>query len=245
MDEPGRCRALLALQAQGFRAFKIGWGPFGRAAPRSTRRSSGRPRGGRRDALLMVDAGGSDAFWPKATNGRSAPPRCSRPTRSTGSRNRCRPDALDDFIALRRNAPLPIAGGEVLTRRQSFQPWLQARRVRHRPARCHQGRRHQRGAPHRLDGAGERHPLHSARLEHRPRSRRRSPARRRLPRHRSRRIPRPARPTSTKSSRAAGTSTPTACSRSPTPPVSASRSTLTPSRNMEECVCRQRLSVSP
>jgi L-alanine-DL-glutamate epimerase-like enolase superfamily enzyme len=36
-----------------------------------------------------------------------------------------KPDALDDFIALRRNAPLPISGGEVLTRRQSFQPWLQ------------------------------------------------------------------------------------------------------------------------
>jgi D-galactarolactone cycloisomerase len=37
-----------------------------------------------------------------------------------------KPDALDDFVALRRNAPLPISGGEVLTRRQSFQPWLQA-----------------------------------------------------------------------------------------------------------------------
>jgi L-alanine-DL-glutamate epimerase-like enolase superfamily enzyme len=33
---------------------------------------------------------------------------------------------LDDFVALRRAAPLPITGGEVLTRRQSFQPWLQA-----------------------------------------------------------------------------------------------------------------------
>jgi L-alanine-DL-glutamate epimerase-like enolase superfamily enzyme len=36
------------------------------------------------------------------------------------------PDALEDYVLLRRNAPLPIAGGEVLTRRQSFQPWLQA-----------------------------------------------------------------------------------------------------------------------
>jgi len=34
------------------------------------------------------------------------------------------PDALEDFVALRRAAPLPIAGGEVLTRRQSFQAWL-------------------------------------------------------------------------------------------------------------------------
>ena len=37
-----------------------------------------------------------------------------------------RPDAMADFVALRRAAPLPIAGGEVLTRRQSFQPYLEA-----------------------------------------------------------------------------------------------------------------------
>jgi L-alanine-DL-glutamate epimerase-like enolase superfamily enzyme len=37
-----------------------------------------------------------------------------------------RPDALNDYVELRRRAPVPIAGGEVLTRRQSFQPWLQA-----------------------------------------------------------------------------------------------------------------------
>jgi L-alanine-DL-glutamate epimerase-like enolase superfamily enzyme len=37
-----------------------------------------------------------------------------------------KPDALDDYVALRRAAPLPITGGEVLTRRQAFQPWLQA-----------------------------------------------------------------------------------------------------------------------
>jgi L-alanine-DL-glutamate epimerase-like enolase superfamily enzyme len=34
------------------------------------------------------------------------------------------PDALDDYVRLRESAPLPIAGGEVLTRRQSFQPWI-------------------------------------------------------------------------------------------------------------------------
>jgi L-alanine-DL-glutamate epimerase-like enolase superfamily enzyme len=36
------------------------------------------------------------------------------------------PDALEDYVSLRRAAPVPIAGGEVLTRRQSFQPWLTA-----------------------------------------------------------------------------------------------------------------------
>ena len=36
------------------------------------------------------------------------------------------PDALDDYVALRRAAKVPISGGEVLTRRQSFEPWLRA-----------------------------------------------------------------------------------------------------------------------
>jgi L-alanine-DL-glutamate epimerase-like enolase superfamily enzyme len=36
-----------------------------------------------------------------------------------------RPDAIDDFCDLRRSSPVPIAGGEVLTRRQAFLPWLQ------------------------------------------------------------------------------------------------------------------------
>jgi L-alanine-DL-glutamate epimerase-like enolase superfamily enzyme len=36
------------------------------------------------------------------------------------------PDALEDFVQLRRAAPLPISGGETLTRRQSFRPWLEA-----------------------------------------------------------------------------------------------------------------------
>jgi L-alanine-DL-glutamate epimerase-like enolase superfamily enzyme len=37
------------------------------------------------------------------------------------------PDNLHDYVLLRNHSPLPIAGGEVLTRRQSFVPWLQQR----------------------------------------------------------------------------------------------------------------------
>jgi L-alanine-DL-glutamate epimerase-like enolase superfamily enzyme len=33
---------------------------------------------------------------------------------------------LDDYVQLRCRAPVPIAGGEVLTRRQAFQSWLEA-----------------------------------------------------------------------------------------------------------------------
>jgi L-alanine-DL-glutamate epimerase-like enolase superfamily enzyme len=32
------------------------------------------------------------------------------------------PDALEDYVALWRAAPVPISGGEVFTRRQSFLP---------------------------------------------------------------------------------------------------------------------------
>src|SRR5436190_11125837 len=55
---------LLSLKAQGFRAFKIGWGPFGRrnaatdeAIVKAARKAIGP------DNALMVDAGGSDAYW--------------------------------------------------------------------------------------------------------------------------------------------------------------------------------------
>jgi len=34
------------------------------------------------------------------------------------------PDAIEDYCELRRCSPVPIAGCEVLTRRQSFIPWL-------------------------------------------------------------------------------------------------------------------------
>jgi L-alanine-DL-glutamate epimerase-like enolase superfamily enzyme len=38
-----------------------------------------------------------------------------------------RPDALEDFVLLREHSPVPIAGGEVLTRRQAFLPFLASR----------------------------------------------------------------------------------------------------------------------
>ena len=51
MEEPALMKTVLAAyRAQGFRAFKIGWGPFGRRDEREARRGdrAGRARGGRR-----------------------------------------------------------------------------------------------------------------------------------------------------------------------------------------------------
>jgi L-alanine-DL-glutamate epimerase-like enolase superfamily enzyme len=118
---------LVELLAQGFRAFKIGWGPFGRqsaaldeAIVRSARDAIGP------DALLMVDAGASDAFWAQGYKWALRTAQMLASYDIAWFEEPLRPDALDDYVLLRRAAPLPIAGGEVLTRRQSFQPWLQA-----------------------------------------------------------------------------------------------------------------------
>ncbi len=39
------------------------------------------------------------------------------------------PDDLEGYIELTRVSPVPIAGGEVLTRRQAFRPWIERRAV--------------------------------------------------------------------------------------------------------------------
>ncbi|MBV8879229.1 MAG: mandelate racemase/muconate lactonizing enzyme family protein [Planctomycetaceae bacterium] len=128
MTEPGPLtETLLALKAQGFRAFKIGWGPFGRrdAATDETIVRAARKAVGDGNRL-MVDAGGSDAFWP---NGYKWALRTAQMLASYGVawfEEPLHPDALEDFVQLRRAAPLAISGGETLTRRQSFRPWLEA-----------------------------------------------------------------------------------------------------------------------
>src|SRR4051794_18172632 len=64
-EPPALAGRLRALAQQGFHAFKIGWGPFGRHSDALDERivASAREAIGP-DALLMVDAGGSEAFWP-------------------------------------------------------------------------------------------------------------------------------------------------------------------------------------
>ncbi len=129
MDEPEKLRDhLLSVKAQGFRAFKIGWGPFGR---RDTATDEAIVKSAR-DAIganchLMVDAGGSDAYW---TNGYKWALNTSKMLADYDVywfEEALQPDALEDYVKLREHSPVRIAGGEVLTRRQAFQPWLEAR----------------------------------------------------------------------------------------------------------------------
>ena len=90
-----------------------------RSCARRVRRSG-------RTTLLMVDAGGSDAFWPQGYKWALRTAQMLADYDVAWFEEALKPDAFDDYVALRRAAPLPIAGGEVLTRRQSFQPWLEA-----------------------------------------------------------------------------------------------------------------------
>jgi D-galactarolactone cycloisomerase len=128
MEEPGRLADhLLDLREQGFRAFKIGWGPFGRkdgatdeAIVRAARETIGE------QATLMVDAGGSDAFWRGDYKWALRTAHMLAAYDVAWFEEPLKPDALEDYVALRRAAPVPIAGGEVLTRRQAYSPFLRA-----------------------------------------------------------------------------------------------------------------------
>jgi L-alanine-DL-glutamate epimerase-like enolase superfamily enzyme len=119
---------LEGLVEQGFRAFKLGWGPFGRVSDEKDEQIVARAREAvGSDVALMVDAGGSDAFWP---NGYKWALRTSEMLAEHGVgwfEEPLSPDAFADFQMLREHSQVRIAGGEVLTRRQSFVPWLQGR----------------------------------------------------------------------------------------------------------------------
>jgi len=119
---------LAQVRAQGFRAFKIGWGPFGRE---SRALDEGIVRAAREavgpDSLLMVDAGASDAFWPQGYKWALETAKVLAAYDVYWFEEALPPDNLHDYVRLREHSPVPIAGGEVLTRRQSFAPWLEAR----------------------------------------------------------------------------------------------------------------------
>lgn len=127
MDEPAVMRDEISrFRDQGFRAFKIGWGPFGRRDDAQldeqivSAAKEALPPGGK----LMVDAGASDAYWPNGLKWALRTAEMLAAHEVEWFEEPVRPDALEDFVALRRESRIPIAGGEVLTRRQSFLPFI-------------------------------------------------------------------------------------------------------------------------
>jgi D-galactarolactone cycloisomerase len=119
---------LRRVYEEGFRAFKIGWGPFGRRSDLldETIVEAARDAIGP-EAMLMVDAGASDAFWNQGYKWATRTAEMLADYNVSWFEEPLAPDQLADYVSLRERAPVPIAGGEVLTRRQSFVPWLQGR----------------------------------------------------------------------------------------------------------------------
>ena len=131
MAEPDVMRASLESgMALGFRAFKIGWGPFGRVDARTDQTivKTARETVGT-DIELMVDAGGSDGFWPHGYKWAINTAKMLADYDVTWFEEPLRPDNIDGFVKLTEHSPIPIASCEVLTRRQSFLPWIERRAV--------------------------------------------------------------------------------------------------------------------
>jgi L-alanine-DL-glutamate epimerase-like enolase superfamily enzyme len=130
-DEPDALREKLRhAVGRGFRAIKLGWKPFGRVDSRTdellirTAREAVGP-----GVELMVDAGGSDAYWPHGYKWALRTAQMLAGYDVVWFEEALPPDDLEGYVELTRHAPVPIATGEVLTRRQSFRPFLERRAV--------------------------------------------------------------------------------------------------------------------
>lgn len=126
-DEPDRLRdTLQATVARGFRAIKLGWRPFGRRSSQfdevlvRTARDAVGP-----EVDILVDAGGSEQFWPHGYKWALRTSQMLAAYDIGWFEEPLPPDDLEGYRLLRRASPVPIAGGEVLTRRQAFVPWLE------------------------------------------------------------------------------------------------------------------------
>jgi L-alanine-DL-glutamate epimerase-like enolase superfamily enzyme len=118
---------LEALADQGFKAFKIGWGGFGALDDSHVRRVVAAARSAiGDDAILAVDAGGSEAHFPGRLKWALRVANLLSEYGVAWFEEPLQPDAIDEFAELRRLSPIPISGGEVLTRRQAFLPFLKA-----------------------------------------------------------------------------------------------------------------------
>jgi L-alanine-DL-glutamate epimerase-like enolase superfamily enzyme len=128
MDEaPVMTENLNSLVAEGFTAFKIGWWLFGRVDSATDERTVAAAREAVGDRLLAVDAGGSEAFFPGGLSWAKRTADMLAAYDVAWFEEALAPDDVDGFVALRTHSKVPISGGEVLVRRQSFAPFIAAR----------------------------------------------------------------------------------------------------------------------
>ncbi len=116
-----------AALERGFKAFKLGWGRFGRTGnPADDEATIKTAREMVGDGEIMVDPGGSQQFWP---NGYKWALRTAQMLAEYGVvwfEEALAPDDVEGYALLREHAPVMISAGEVLTRRQSFIPFFEA-----------------------------------------------------------------------------------------------------------------------
>jgi L-alanine-DL-glutamate epimerase-like enolase superfamily enzyme len=130
-DDPPVLRDKLLLQtSRGFRAIKMGWRPFGRVSRKLDEQliKTARETVGD-DIELMVDAGGSEQFWPHGVSWARETAKMLGDHGIVWFEEALRPDDVTGFKELRQTSPVLVATGEVLTRRQAFQPFLTERAV--------------------------------------------------------------------------------------------------------------------
>lgn len=128
-EEPGLLRDKLLEQTErGFRAIKLGWRPFGRVSRqydelliKTARDTVGE------QVEIMVDAGGSEQFWPHGVSWAKETAKMLGDYGVVWFEEALKPDDVEGFKELKQASPVLIATGEVLTRRQSFQPFITGR----------------------------------------------------------------------------------------------------------------------
>src|SRR5262249_53571365 len=104
---------LAAAVARGFRAIKLGWKPFGRRDAKTDEllvRTAREAVGA--DVDLMIDAGGSEAFWPHGYKWALRTAHMLAAYDVTWFEEPLPPDDVTGYAELRRRSPVPIATGE-------------------------------------------------------------------------------------------------------------------------------------
>lgn len=121
-------RRIAAMLERGFRAIKLGWEPFGQGSladderlVRSARKAAGE------ETKLLIDAGASGPFHPFRFKEALERARMLAHHNVGWFEEPLPPDDLEGYARLTDQSPVKIAHGEVLTRRQSFLPYLQRR----------------------------------------------------------------------------------------------------------------------
>lgn len=125
-EPPVLRQRLEEVLARGFKAVKIGWSGFGRVSRgydevlvRTARETVGPA------VDLLIDAGGSEQYWPHGYKWALETSKMLADFGVGWFEEALPPDDIEGFRRLRDASPVPIATGEVLTRRQSFRPWLE------------------------------------------------------------------------------------------------------------------------